>query len=94
MLLKMVLDKNLKPWPAALEATGPLTTNDGYRELTSLARGLTRKLRKIKKDYESGEVQDLLDDDIVFSCIYSCRGPRVAWYANNTGKAGPVLYPC
>ena len=91
MLLKMVLDKNLKPWPAALEATRPLTTNDGYRELKSLARGLTRKLRKIKKDYESGAVQDLLDDDIVFlvSIIAEDRG----WLGTLTiqEKPGPFL---
>ena len=89
MLLKMVLDKNLKPWPAALEATGLLTTNDDYRE--SLARGLTRKLRKIKKDYESGAVQDLLDDDIVFlvSIVAEDRG----WLGTLTiqEKPGPFF---
>jgi hypothetical protein len=64
MLLMMALDKNLKPWPAALEAAGFLTNNGDYRE--SLAKGLTRKLRKIKKRYESRAVQDLLDDDMAY----------------------------
>jgi len=89
MLLKMALDKNLKPWPAAFEATRPLTPNDDYRE--SLARGLTRKLRKVKKDYESGAVQDLFDDDIVYlvSIIAEDRG----WLGTLTiqEKPGPFL---
>jgi hypothetical protein len=85
MLGKMALDKNLKEWPAALEAARPLATNDVYRG--SRAKGLTRKLRKIKKDYKSGAVQDLLDDDIVYlvSIIAEDRG----WFGTLTIKEKP-----
>jgi len=91
MLLKMALDKNLKPWPAALKAASLLTTNDDYRE--SLARGLTRKLRKVKKSYESGAVQDLLDDDIVY--LVSIIAEDRAWLGTLTiqEKPGPFLLP-
>jgi hypothetical protein len=86
MLLKMALDKNLKEWPAAWEAARPLAKLTTTKQ-ESLASGLTRKLRKIKKDYESGAVQDLLDDDIVYlvSIIAEDRG----WLGTLTIKEKP-----
>jgi hypothetical protein len=67
LVLVMSLNKRLRPWPAALEIAGHLTTNDSYSK--SVAKRLTGRLRQIKKRYESKTVQDLSDDLAFFVLI-------------------------